>query len=130
MPANDYRVGGGAEVSELSILAEIRRRFVGSGEEHEALKAVVEKYSEAYEQGKQAGLAEGEASRHWDQRLLAMSEAYMLGCPIDSRLIEAQQEPDSKDWVAETVAARMLAIGVTDELLAAIVAKFTALKTK
>lgn len=40
-----------AKVSDAEMLADIRRRFVGTGEEHDLLSRLTESYRSAYERG-------------------------------------------------------------------------------
>lgn len=77
-------------MNDSSILDDIRRKFVGTGEEHEALKRLCDSYLEAYERGYSQAQKEAESERLADDSATAYA-----------RLL-SEIQPDQKSFLGWT----------------------------
>lgn len=110
-------------------LAEIRRKFIGSGEEHEALKSLVEDWQAAYQRGRDDAERDIQARNEADDYAIKLGRLYINGCPIDARLIELRGTERSREWMIDDIAIRLRVLGVTKEVLDEIGAALAAIPT-
>lgn len=111
------------------LLEAIRSKYIGSAEEHEALKSLMDDYREAYDRGWERGVAQGRTEKEYDLKLVALAEAYQRGCPIDAKLLEWVDYEES-DYIPDEIAQRLVKLGVTPEMFSLMITKFNEIQQK
>lgn len=114
-------------MTDTQILLAIRNKFVGTADEHEALQRLTSSYWEAYERGSAQVREEVSQRSEYEQRLIALAEAYRQGCPIDATLPEfVSANAIDRSYIADDIVRRMKMLGVTPALLSEVAEKLEA----
>jgi hypothetical protein len=107
-------------MNDSQMLDTIRKRFVGSGEEHEVLARLVSDFQAAYERGFKARDEEIQQTHEYDNEALQFARL-LVDMPWAARRFISLSQGDH-DYYVSDIAAWMKATGKTPEMLRTIAA--------
>jgi hypothetical protein len=102
--------------NESQMLADIRHKFVGTGEEHDLLGKLIADYREAYDRGVAAGRAEVADSQKYEADTIKFAHTISSLSHNFYALMNLQSNPEDTYCLREAMKS-LKAMGISEEML-------------